>query len=87
MINGELQQEIIAFIEREILEDENSGIQAFTPLLDANVLNSLGMTSLLTFIQNRYNVLIPEDYIIPEYFYSVETISGLVDELMNARTK
>ena len=50
-------------------------------LLDEGVLDSLGLQQLITYLEAKYDIMVDDDYLMPEYFTTLETIAKLIDEL------
>ncbi len=50
-------------------------------LIESGVLDSITLVTLISLLEERYEIEITMDYIVPENFESVEAIWGLVDEL------
>lgn len=69
----------------EILKEVNpyEDIEADTDLTAEELLSSLNLMYLITELEERYDVTIPEDKIKPEYFKSVRKIAIMVAELKN----
>ena len=71
-------------IKNMILEiNEFVEIEYDTPLIAEEILDSLSIIYLVTELENEYNILIKEEDINPNNFYSIETISQLVNKLFN----
>jgi len=70
-----------SFINHELLEGAADDLDATTPLLELGVLDSLSMVSLLAFIDEKYGVTVPEEYVLPEHFETVAHIASLIDSL------
>jgi acyl carrier protein len=80
-----IQQEIRSFVADELGRDLN-GIGDDASLLEAGVLDSLGVLQLVGFIEERYGLRVPDDQLMPEQFESIETIANLVsDHLLTSR--
>ena len=69
----------------EILREVNpyEDIEADPDLTAEELLSSLNLMYLITELEERYDVTIPEDKIKPEYFKSVRKIAIMVAELKN----
>jgi acyl carrier protein len=52
------------------------------PLLDEGILDSLGLQQLITFLEGKYDIMVDDDYLMPEYFTSIRTISELINSLL-----
>lgn len=74
-----VQAELIAFINAEILESEDSGLDIDTPLLAIGILDSLAMVSLIAKIEDAFGVKVPDDAVTPDNFQSVAAIARMVD--------
>ncbi|WP_414621554.1 alpha/beta fold hydrolase [Calothrix sp. CCY 0018] len=74
-----IQAELIAFINAEILESEDSGLDIDTPLLAIGILDSLAMVSLIAKIEDTFDVRVPDEAVTPENFQSVAAIAQMVD--------
>lgn len=68
----------------EILNEVNKyeNIEANTDLMEAGFLNSLNLLYLITELEDRNELTIPESEVKPENFSSVKQIAILVDELV-----
>lgn len=68
----------------KILNEVNKyeDIEANTDLMEAGFLNSLNLLYLITELEDRYELTIPESEVKPENFSSVKQIAILVDELV-----
>ncbi len=67
----------------EILEDLNPGVdyENTTDLIDGRYLDSLTILSLISEIEEEFDVEIPTIEIIPENFNSAEKIYELIEKL------
>jgi len=69
------------YVVKELLEGQDIGLDESTPLLEWGVINSIEMARLVTFIENQWNVSIPEEMIVIQHFQSIESIAALVEQL------
>ena len=51
-------------------------------LIGRGIIDSFDVVTLLSMIDEKFDVMIPAEYIVPERFYSAKTIYALVQELM-----
>ena len=67
----------------EILKEVNpyEDIESDTDLTAEELLSSLNLMYLITELEERYDVTIPEDKIKPEYFKTIRKIALMVEEL------
>lgn len=82
-----VQTELIAFINAEILESEDSGLDIDTPLLAIGILDSLAMVSLIAKIEDAFGVRVPDDAVTPDNFQSVAAIAQMVDSIQEKNTE
>jgi pimeloyl-ACP methyl ester carboxylesterase/acyl carrier protein len=79
--HAKIQKEIISFINEQILETEDSGLDVETPLLAIGILDSLAMVSLIAHIEDVFEVRVPDESVNPVNFQSVRAIAKLVDTI------
>jgi len=80
----ELKDVILAYVTKEYLEDDSEPINYETPLISGGIVDSFSMVSLKRFLENKYNISIPDDKATPEAFDSVNKIAVLVREFAKA---
>ncbi len=54
---------------------------ARTDLIESGTLDSITLVSLIAVIEEKYDIEVSMDYIVPENFESVEAIYNMIDEL------
>jgi acyl carrier protein len=80
LVPDEKQQEIEGFIVNEL--QAGSGLESLRPdedLLAADLIDSLGITQLVTFLEKNYGITVTDDQLTPENFQTIERIAALVD--------
>ncbi len=50
-------------------------------LIESGVLDSVGIVQLVTFIEERFRVRVPEGEVVPEHFETIGRLAQLVDRL------
>jgi acyl carrier protein len=78
----ELKDVILAYVTKEYLEDDSEPLTTETPLISGGIVDSFSMVSLKRFLENKYNISIPDDKATPEAFDSVTKIAALVREFV-----
>jgi len=78
MDDTEIEGALRGFIVETILEGDDAGLDASTPLLEWGVIDSLAMVSLLDFIHRRFAVRIPDAEVLPRNFQTISAIGRLV---------
>jgi len=76
----EMKEGILTYIRDEYLEDDDDEIDEDTPLISGGIVDSFSMVSLKRFLENRYQISIPDDKATPEAFDTVSSICALVEE-------
>lgn len=69
------------YVVNEYVEDDTE-IGFDTPLISGGIVDSFSMVSLKRFLENKYNISIPDDKATPEAFDSVNKIVVLVNEFL-----
>lgn len=77
----EMNEVIRKYIVREYVEDDTE-IGYDTPLISGGIVDSFSMVSLKRFLENKYDISIPDDKATPEAFDSVNKICSLVNEFL-----
>lgn len=71
---------IRVFITEEILHGTlKSPLNDRDPLIESGIIDSMGVMTLLVFLEDRFSIQIPGDELLPENFESISTITTLVD--------
>lgn len=53
------------------------------PLIESGIIDSLGIMTLLVFLEEKFSIQMPGDELIPENFESVAAITSLVERWTN----
>lgn len=70
------------YVTDEYVEDDTE-ITNDTPLISGGIVDSFSMVSLKRFLENKYQISIPDDKATPEAFDSVSKIVALVKEYIS----
>jgi len=76
-----MNEVIRKYVVREYVEDDTE-IGYDTPLISGGIVDSFSMVSLKRFLENKYDISIPDDKATPEAFDSVNKICSLVNEYL-----
>ncbi len=79
----DLKDVILEYVKEEYLEDEDEDINYETPLISGGIVDSFSMVSLKRFLENKYNIAIPDERATPEAFDTVTKIAELVQGFLN----
>ena len=78
----DIRNDIRTFLSQELSRDL-AGVDDSTSLLQAGVLDSLGVMQLVAFLQDRFGVVISDDDLVPENLESVDAIAAFVARLQH----
>ena len=81
-----LKDVILQYVTKEYLEDDSEPLNFDTPLISGGIVDSFSMISLKRFLENRYNIQIPDEKATPEAFDSVNKIAVLVEEFVGKKS-
>jgi len=70
------------YVIDEYVEDDTE-ITYDTPLISGGIVDSFSMVSLKRFLENKYEISIPDDKATPEAFDSINKICVLVKEYIS----
>jgi len=77
-----LNQELLRFVRSEVAAGgDDATIDENTQLIDSGVIDSMALMRLIAFVEERANVRIPDEEVLPENFQSISDIESLVDRL------
>jgi acyl carrier protein len=81
----DLKQTILDYVIHEYLDDDDEEEVDFdTELISGGIVDSFSMVSLKRFLENRYEITIPDADASPEAFDTVNSIAALVERFKNA---
>lgn len=82
MNRDEIKDIVLKYVIEEYMEDENDEIKYDTPLISGGIVDSFSMVSLKRFLENKYNISIPDEKASPDAFDTVNKITDLVLEFV-----
>jgi acyl carrier protein len=74
------------YITQEIMKTRNAHIDPNDDLLANGVLDSLAILQVVAFVEDRFNIQIPDEDVVYENFHSVAALSAYLDALKAAST-
>jgi acyl carrier protein len=77
---AEMKDIVLEYVREEYMEDEDEELNYDTPLISGGIVDSFSMVSLKRFLENKYNIQIPDEKATPEAFDTVNSIVALVQE-------
>jgi acyl carrier protein len=75
-----MEEMITQYVKDEYLEDDDDAPGMDDPLISSGIVDSFSMVSLKTFLENKYDIKIPDEKATPEAFDTVRKIIALVHE-------
>ncbi len=75
-----MKEELIAYIKKEFVEDADEEINQTTPLISSGLIDSLSIVSLVTFIDKKFGVKIPDEKGTVDNFETVNKIIETIDQ-------
>jgi acyl carrier protein len=76
------------FISRELLHDaQETPLNDDDQLIESGIIDSLGIMTMLSFLEEEFSLQLPNEDLVPENFASISTIVALVERRMNKRSK
>ena len=82
----EVREQIREFLMNELKEQGfHEGIRDDESLLEAKIMDSLGILTTISFLEERFGILCSEDELDPKNFKSVIAISKFVEEKLDPK--
>lgn len=70
---------LMRYIKEELLRGRMNELQAEDDLLSSGVINSLGILQLVSFVEERMGIEIPDEDVVYENFHSVAALADYLD--------
>lgn len=81
----EMKKAILEYVIHEYLDDdEDEEVEFDTELISGGIVDSFSMVSLKRFLENKYEIQIPDADASPEAFDTVNSIAALVERFKQA---
>jgi acyl carrier protein len=81
----DIKKVVLDYVIEEYVEDEDEEITYDTPLISGGIVDSFSMVSLKRFLENKYDISIPDDEATPEAFDNVNSITELVKKFVEGK--
>jgi clorobiocin biosynthesis protein CloN5 len=79
---SEIEDSVSAFIRDDLLHGRDEVLlEATTPLLEEGLIDSMGLQRLVAFLEEEFDLTVPDDLLAPEHFENVRSIGALVSGL------
>ncbi len=78
---SDLKNIVLNYVKNEYLEEgDDREVDFNTPLISGGIVDSFSMVSLKRFLENKYNIQIPDAKATPDAFDTVNNIAELLKE-------
>lgn len=77
---NDIEQPIIEYISAMVAETGGAPVKRETPLLEAGLLDSINLVELLRFLEERFEISIPDTEIRADLFESPANIAAYVSQ-------
>ena len=81
----DIKKVVLEYVIDEYVEDDDEEITYDTPLISGGIVDSFSMVSLKRFLENKYDISIPDDEATPEAFDNVNSITELVKRFVEKK--
>ena len=65
--------------ENLLFSDNGIGLSDDESFLDAGIVDSMGVLELVTFVEERFAIEVPDEEIVPDNFDSVDKLAAYID--------
>ena len=77
----EIREAVLEYVIDEYIdEDDDMEVDADTALISSGIVDSFSMVSLKAFLENKYDIRIPDEDATPEAFDTVSSIVQIVEK-------
>ena len=80
----EVEQKLKHFIAAELMYAEDDDLSTDEPLLGSGIVDSLGIMRLVSYIEEEFGVVVPEEELVPDHFQTVSRLAAFVERLQAA---
>jgi D-alanine--poly(phosphoribitol) ligase subunit 2 len=75
---------LLEFIKKELAIGSKRNIQLEDDLLSAGIIDSLGVLQLVAFIEEQFNIQMPDEDVVLENFQSVNSLANYLENFQKA---
>lgn len=68
------------YIKEEFIRNRNANLRDDEDLLSSGIIDSLGILKLVTFIEERFKIQVPDEDVVYENFNSIQSLSNYLDQ-------
>jgi acyl carrier protein len=78
---NDVTDELVDYLRTKSFLDESTRLNTTDSLTERGIIDSIGLIEFVDFIQDRYAIEIPGEYLTPENFDTIQGISNLITRL------
>ena len=83
-----LKSELAAFIERNLIGNERKiTVDDKTALIEEGIIDSMGLMQIVSFLEERAGVRVPDEEVGPDNFETLEAIDRMVKRLQDQQAR
>jgi acyl carrier protein len=80
------KEEVLRFIRENFILDEAEKLQENDSLLEKGIIDSTGVLELVAFIEEKYNITVEDEELIPENLDSINRIAEFIKRKLTNKT-
>lgn len=84
MTRPEIQQALLDFVLERFPAARTAELTVEGVLLDSGIIDSMGVLELVVFLEERFQLTLDDDEMLPEHFMSIPTLAALIDRKLAA---
>lgn len=84
MTRPEIQQALLDFVLESFPAARTADLTVDSVLLDRGIIDSMGVLELVVFLEERFQLTLDDEEMLPEHFMSIPTLAELVDRKLTA---
>jgi acyl carrier protein len=77
----ELSRAAREFVDSDLLDGQDSGVSATTPLLELGIVDSISIVALVAFVEDDLGIPVPEEEVHPRHLADVLSVERLIVKL------
>ncbi len=79
MAEGDVREQITRFIRKTFPSARRHALSTDDPLLESGIIDSLGVLTLVEFLEAEFQMTVTDDDLVPEHFGTIERIAEFVE--------
>jgi acyl carrier protein len=84
-MSSDVRNTIRGYVQRELMQDRaDLTLRDDTNLLKEHIIDSLGIFTLVTFLESQYGIVVDADEVLVDHFETVADVANLVETKLGA---